>query len=156
MCARFGQILGQILMSIHHRHNGAAYLLVSKADNAILSQRLFACWCLTFAAVGKSCLYEFTELNFLSVGSQLPPRTLNLLIDWLIDWLIDCCCTTRISPGVRRFACLVIWANPTRQNGQEIASSWHCRSVSSSAKSPACISAIADESLLLLYIGLCL
>ena len=24
----------------------------------------------------KSCLYEFTELNFLSVGSQLPPRTL--------------------------------------------------------------------------------
>ena len=25
----------------------------------------------------KSCLYEFTELNFLSVGSQLPPRTLN-------------------------------------------------------------------------------
>ena len=33
----------------------------------------------------KSCLYEFTELNFLSVGSQLPPRTLNILIDWLID-----------------------------------------------------------------------
>ncbi len=29
----------------------------------------------------KSCLYEFTELNFLSVGSQLPPRTLNILID---------------------------------------------------------------------------
>ncbi len=29
----------------------------------------------------KSCLYEFTELNFLSVGSQLPPRTLNTLID---------------------------------------------------------------------------
>ena len=29
----------------------------------------------------KSCLYEFTELNFLSVGSQLPPRTLNVLID---------------------------------------------------------------------------
>jgi len=28
----------------------------------------------------KSCLYEFTELNFLSVGSQLPPRTLNILI----------------------------------------------------------------------------
>ena len=26
----------------------------------------------------KSCLYEFTELNFLSVGS---PRTLNTLID---------------------------------------------------------------------------
>ena len=25
----------------------------------------------------KPCLYEFTELNFLSVGSQLPPRTLN-------------------------------------------------------------------------------
>lgn len=24
----------------------------------------------------KSCLYEFTEMNFLSVGSQLPPRTL--------------------------------------------------------------------------------
>ena len=23
----------------------------------------------------KSCLHEFTELNFLSVGSQLPPRT---------------------------------------------------------------------------------
>jgi len=23
----------------------------------------------------------FTELNFLSVGSQLPPRTLNILID---------------------------------------------------------------------------
>ncbi len=34
----------------------------------------------------KSCLYEFTELNFLSVGSKLPPRTLNILIDWLIDW----------------------------------------------------------------------
>ncbi len=33
----------------------------------------------------KSCLYEFTELNFLSVGSQLPPRTLITLIDWLID-----------------------------------------------------------------------
>jgi len=32
----------------------------------------------------KSCLYEFTELNFLSVGSQLPPRTLNILIDRLI------------------------------------------------------------------------
>ena len=29
----------------------------------------------------KSCLYEFTELNFLSVGSQLPPRTFNILID---------------------------------------------------------------------------
>ena len=29
----------------------------------------------------KCCLYEFTELNFLSVGSQLPPRTLNRLID---------------------------------------------------------------------------
>jgi len=29
----------------------------------------------------KCCLYEFTELNFLSVGSQLPPRTLNILID---------------------------------------------------------------------------
>jgi len=29
----------------------------------------------------KSCLYEFTELNFLSVGSQLPPWTLNILID---------------------------------------------------------------------------
>jgi len=29
----------------------------------------------------KSCLYEFTELNFLSVGSQLPPRTLNILIE---------------------------------------------------------------------------
>ena len=29
----------------------------------------------------QSCLYEFTELNFLSVGSQLPPRTLNILID---------------------------------------------------------------------------
>ena len=27
------------------------------------------------------CLYEFTELNFLSVGSQLSPRTLNILID---------------------------------------------------------------------------
>ncbi len=26
------------------------------------------------------CLYEFTELNFLSVGSQLPPRTLNILV----------------------------------------------------------------------------
>ena len=26
----------------------------------------------------KSCLYEFTELNFVSVGSQLPPRTLNI------------------------------------------------------------------------------
>ncbi len=34
----------------------------------------------------KSCLYEFTELNFLSVGSQLPPRTLNILIDWLIEF----------------------------------------------------------------------
>ena len=34
----------------------------------------------------KSCLYEFTELNFLSVGSQstLPLRTLNIY--WLIDW----------------------------------------------------------------------
>ena len=31
-----------------------------------------------------SCLYEFTELNFLSVGSQLPPRTLNILTDRLI------------------------------------------------------------------------
>jgi len=29
----------------------------------------------------KCCLYEFNELNFLSVGSQLPPRTLNILID---------------------------------------------------------------------------
>jgi len=29
----------------------------------------------------KSCLYEFTELTFLSVGSQLPPRTLNIFID---------------------------------------------------------------------------
>ena len=29
----------------------------------------------------KSCLYEFTELNLLSVGSQFPPRTLNILID---------------------------------------------------------------------------
>ena len=28
-----------------------------------------------------SYLHEFTELNFLSVGSQLPPRTLNILID---------------------------------------------------------------------------
>ena len=30
---------------------------------------------------GKSCLYEFTELKFLSVGSQLHPRTSNILID---------------------------------------------------------------------------
>ena len=29
----------------------------------------------------KSCLYEFTELKFLSVGSQLPSRTLNILIE---------------------------------------------------------------------------
>ena len=29
----------------------------------------------------KSCLYEITELNFLSVGSQLAPRTSNTLID---------------------------------------------------------------------------
>jgi len=29
----------------------------------------------------KSRLYEFTELTFLSVGTQLPPRTLNILID---------------------------------------------------------------------------
>ena len=30
----------------------------------------------------KSCLYEFTELNFLSVGSQLPPQNINyILID---------------------------------------------------------------------------
>ncbi len=29
----------------------------------------------------KSSLYEFTALNFLSVGFQLPPRTLNTLID---------------------------------------------------------------------------
>ncbi len=29
----------------------------------------------------KFCLNEFTELNFLSVGSQLAPRTLNILID---------------------------------------------------------------------------
>jgi len=29
----------------------------------------------------KFCLYEFTELNFLSIGSQLPPRTLKTLID---------------------------------------------------------------------------
>jgi len=37
--------------------------------------------CGGFLHVGsKSCLYEFTELNFLSVGSQLPPRTLNILI----------------------------------------------------------------------------
>ena len=34
----------------------------------------------------KSCLYEFTELNFLSVGSQLPPRTLDILINWLQVW----------------------------------------------------------------------
>ncbi len=27
----------------------------------------------------KSCLYEFAELNFLSVGSQLPPRTLKMI-----------------------------------------------------------------------------
>ncbi len=33
-------------------------------------------------------LYEFTELNFLSVGSQLPPRTLNILIDWLVDCIV--------------------------------------------------------------------
>ena len=29
----------------------------------------------------KPYLHEFTELNFLSVGSQLPPKTLNILID---------------------------------------------------------------------------
>ncbi len=29
----------------------------------------------------KFCLYELTELNFLFVGSQFPPRTLNTLID---------------------------------------------------------------------------
>ena len=29
----------------------------------------------------KSCLYEFTELKFLSVGCQLPPRTLNILME---------------------------------------------------------------------------
>ena len=28
----------------------------------------------------KSCLYDFTELNFLSFGSRLPPRTLNIPI----------------------------------------------------------------------------
>ncbi len=32
----------------------------------------------------RSCLYEFMERNFLSVGSQLPPRTLNTLVDGLI------------------------------------------------------------------------
>ena len=29
----------------------------------------------------RSCLYEFTELDLLSFGSQLPPRTSNILID---------------------------------------------------------------------------
>ncbi len=29
----------------------------------------------------KFCLYEFTELNLLSVGSQLPPRTLKYIDD---------------------------------------------------------------------------
>ena len=29
----------------------------------------------------KSCLYEFTKLNFLSVETQLPFRTLDTLID---------------------------------------------------------------------------
>ncbi len=38
----------------------------------------------------KSCLYEFTELNFLSVGSQLPPRTLNTLIDGYIRYTELC------------------------------------------------------------------
>ena len=36
----------------------------------------------------KSCVYEITELNFLSVGSQLPPRTLNILIDCKIFLLL--------------------------------------------------------------------
>ncbi len=29
-------------------------------------------------SVPLEALYQFTELNFLSVGSQLPPRTLNI------------------------------------------------------------------------------
>ena len=29
----------------------------------------------------KLCVYEFAELNNLTVGSQLPPRTLSILID---------------------------------------------------------------------------
>ncbi len=37
----------------------------------------------------KSCLYELAELNFLSVGFQLPPRTLNTFIDSLIYLFVD-------------------------------------------------------------------
>ena len=37
----------------------------------------------------KSCLYKFSEL-ILSVGSQLRPRTLNILIDWLIRFISGC------------------------------------------------------------------
>ncbi len=41
-----------------------------------------ASYSISLGTVGsKSCLYEFTELNLLSVGSQLPPRTFNTLID---------------------------------------------------------------------------
>ncbi len=52
----------------------------------------------------KSCLYEFTELNFMSVGSHGPVARQDIkyiywLTDWLIDWLIDtnkasCCLLT--------------------------------------------------------------
>ena len=37
----------------------------------------------------KSCLYELTELNFLSVGSQLPPRTLNISLYGLCNFHDD-------------------------------------------------------------------
>ena len=48
----------------------------------------------------KSCLYEFTEPNFLSVGSQLPPRTLELLIDSLIDYTHTHAGTVKLAIGI--------------------------------------------------------
>ena len=56
----------------------------------------------------KSCLYEFTELNFLSVGFQLPPSTSNILTDCLI----------KIVSG------LVTWAMLTKASKLSLLLSW--------------------------------
>ena len=72
-----------------HVHKQLCYLLQTSFTHACCelyqtSQVPFLIACARFWALhvgSKCCLYEFTELNFLSVGSQLPPRTLNILID---------------------------------------------------------------------------
>ncbi len=65
-CPAYSHIRSQHLDLLQHCCTIADFMSLCEKGNAL--------------HVGsKSCLYEFTELNFLSVGSQLPPQDIKYI-----------------------------------------------------------------------------